>query len=295
MNAPRQDRVAVIALLLGATAIGFAPIFVRLSELPPTSTAFHRMFLSLPVLWLWMALEPRRGLAANRPVTRSDILKLAMAGLFFAADMGVWHWSLRFTSVANSTFLANLAPVLVTLAAWFFFREKPRASFLAGLTLAIGGALMLMGDSLSLSTRFVLGDALGLLTAVFYASYILAVGRLRERFSTATIMAWSGLAAALGLLPVALASGEALLPQTWTGLSILLGAALFSHAGGQSLIAYGLAHLPASFGAVVLLLQPVVATVLAWALLGESLSLLQGIGGLIVLMGIAWARRSVRK
>jgi drug/metabolite transporter (DMT)-like permease len=86
------------------------------------------------------------------------------------------------------------------------------------------------------------------------------------------------------------AAGETLIATTLFGWTVLLGLALFSHAGGQSLITYALAHLPASFSSVGLLLQPAVAALLAWSLLGESLGWLQAMGGVVVLAGIVTAR-----
>jgi len=136
-----------------------------------------------------------------------------------------------------------------------------------------------------------LGDALGLITALFYAGYILSVKRLRGEFSAATIMAWGGMATSAALFPVAYVSGESLFPHSVQGWWPLIGLALISQVGGQSLIAYALAHLPAAFSSLTLLLQPVMATILAWLILGESIGLLQAWGGVLVLSGIFAARR----
>jgi drug/metabolite transporter (DMT)-like permease len=287
----RRGRLALPFLLAGAFAIGFAPIFVRLSELGPTATAFHRLLLALPALWLWNALAARGGNGANRPASRSDYAGLAVAGLFFAGDLACWHWSIAFTSVANATLLANFAPVFVALAGFVFFRERFSRMFIFGMAAALAGACVLMGRSVTLSPTNLLGDALGLVTAVFYAGYIVSVGRLRARFSTATIMAWSGLVTCAVLFPVTLWSGEDFVPMTLYGWAVLLGLALVSHAGGQSLIAYALAHLPAAFSSVSLLLQPAVAAVLAWVILGEALGPYQGVGAMMILAGIIMARR----
>ena len=73
---------------------------------------------------------------------------------------------------------------------------------------------------------------------------------------------------------------------------MLIGLGLVSHAGGQSLIAYALAHLPAAFSSLSLLVQPVAAAVLAWIILGESIGVWQVLGGAIVLSGILLARRN---
>jgi drug/metabolite transporter (DMT)-like permease len=99
-------------------------------------------------------------------------------------------------------------------------------------------------------------------------------------------MAWSGLVTTLVLLPLALVSGEQLLPATGTGWLKLIGLALISQAAGQSLIAYAMAHLPATYSSVVLLLQPVTAAALAWVLLGEALGAIEIAGGVAVLIGI---------
>ncbi len=277
-------------LVMGAIAIGFAPIFVRLSEVGPTATGFWRTALAAPLLWAWMLSEAQSPRPPRQPVL-SDLPRLALPGLFFAADLFCWHWSIHYTSVTNATLLSNVAPVFVTLASWWLFGERFTPTFLGGLALAIGGVVVLMGDSLSLGRTNLAGDALGVATAVFYGGYLLSVGRLRATFSTATVVAWSALVTAAALLPAAVLTGEGLPPASLRGWLILLGLAWLSHAGGQTLIAFALAHLPAAFSSVSLLVQPVAAAVLAWALLAEPLGEWQGLGGAIVLAGVLLARR----
>ena len=99
-------------------------------------------------------------------------------------------------------------------------------------------------------------------------------------------MAVSATVVAIILLPIALASGERFLPVSAHGWLLLVGLALISHVIGQSLIAFALAHLPSTFASVALLTQAVMAAVLAWILLGETLTLLAIAGGILVLAGI---------
>jgi drug/metabolite transporter (DMT)-like permease len=279
-------RPALPALLLGATCIALSPIFVRLSDVGPTASAFWRVALAAPLLWPLLALAPRT--ARSRP----DWRLLLAAGFAFAGDLAFWHWSIQFTSVANSTLLANLASLFVTLVAWIFWRERPSALFAVGLAAALGGVVLLVHTSLAFSSTALLGDALGVVTAVFYAGYILAVKGLRDRGAgTLYLMAVTTTLTAVLLLPVALASGEALLPQSAAGWLKLVGLAWISHCAGQGLIAYSLAHLPAAFSSVSLLFQPVMAAVFAWIVLAEPLAPLQMLGGAVVLAGIHLARR----
>jgi drug/metabolite transporter (DMT)-like permease len=215
-----------------------------------------------------------------------------LAGLFFAGDLAVWHVSILFTSVANSTLLANFAPIFVTLGAWLLYGQRVTPTFLVGMALALAGAVLLVGPGFSAdSGRVLLGDALGVVTAVFYGAYMLAIARARKHGDTASIMVRSTATCALVLLPVALAFGDRMLPSSAAGWLVLLGLALVCQSAGQSLIAYAMAHLPASFSAVSLLVQPVLAALYAWLLLGERVGALQAIGGLVVLIGIMIARR----
>jgi len=292
-SAPGAVRFALIALISGAVAIGSSPIFVRLSELGPTATAFWRLALALPVLWVWVEIGGRRREATSRPSRYLDYLALVLAGLFFTGDITLWHWSVVLTSVANSTLLVNLAPIFVALGSWLLFGERFSATFIIGITVALAGSILLVGRDLALDAQNLLGDALALLAAVFYAGYILTISRLRSRFSTATIMVSSGAVTCAALLPITLFSGEDLLATTAYGWAVLLGVALISHAGGQSLVTYALSYLPAAFSSVGLLLQPVAAAALAWALLGEALGTWQALGGAVVLSGIVLTHRGV--
>ena len=294
----RTERIAILALLIGAITIAFAPILVRLSEVGPSATGFHRFLLALPLYWAIAATLPRPAVAegSERPGTVRDFVLIAMAGVYLAADVAVWHYSIQMTTVANSTLLANVAPVFVVLGGWLLFRTRVTGTYLIGLAAAMTGVFILSRASLSLSQDHFIGDLLGILTAVFYAAYQMSVERLRKRFSTVTIMKYAIPVSALVMLPVALASGEDLLPVTLAGWGFLIALAAGPQVFGQGLIAWALAHLPVAFASVSLLVQAVTAALVAWALFGEHIGLQQGIGAVIVLGGIMLARRgSIRR
>lgn len=287
MSSPQH---ALPLLIVGAIFIAFSPIFVRLSELGPLATAFYRIALALPLLWLWARSDAQTKTRA--PLRRRDWLYLGLAGLLFALDLMAWHFSILFTSVANATLLGNFAPVFVTLGSWLLFKERFTYRFWLALALGISGAAVMMGDSLRFDPKHLLGDALGLLTALFYGSYILTVSRLRRHFSTALIMSITALVSSAILLPVASSVETTLLATSLQGWLILLALAWLSHALGQGLITFSLAHLPAAFSSLTLLLQPVIAALLAWWLLDEALRPQQSVGALLVLGAIVLARRN---
>ncbi len=273
------------ALLLGALGIALAPIFVRLSEADPVATAFWRLALALPALYLWPSpppttLQPRH----HR--------WLWLGGLSFAADLSLWHYAIHYTTIANATLFANVAPLFVTLICVFAFGQRFGPRFLFGLVLSLGGAFLLAGTGVQFSPDQFLGDAMSLLCAVFYAGYLISIAELRRDLPTLLIVRRASLISAGVLLAIALVLGERIFPYSLYGWAVVIGLGVISHAGGQSLIAFALAHLPVAFSALGLLLQPIGAVVIAWWLFDEQLMGWQWLGAVIILAGIYLARRA---
>ena len=279
--------------MLGGVFLGCSPILVRVSYLGPIATAFWRLMLALIPLVLLFAKASRGGQVTRLPETAGDHLTAALPGIFLAGDLATWHISLHMTSVTNSTLLANMAPVIVTLVSWLFLRQKISRAFVAGLALSIAGVVVLNRAALSSGgDSHVRGDAVALGAACFYAGYFIVLSRARSRFSTAVVMLWSTAAAALCTLPLALVFEPAFVPHVLAGWLILLGLGWLVHAGGQGLVAFSLAWLPPMFSSLTLLIQPVVAAVLAALILGEPLTMAQVAGGSIVIAGIVLAQRT---
>ena len=305
-----SPRLAFPALLLGAIAIGFVPLLVRKVELDPSAIAFWRVLLALPVFVVWAVIQRRQGTPGARTLTpddtaragvrrplpqpvlnRKEILWLLAPGVLFAADLSTWHVCIRWTSLANATLLANFTPVYMTLAGWLWWRERPTGGFLAGAGLALVGAAILLGADFGRGEKPVQGDFVGLLAALFYSGYLLAVKSLRNRHGAAEVMAGSALACALVLLPVMLLCEERVVPPAPRDWAVMLAMAWFCHALGQGLIAWALPALPAGLAAVGLLAQVVVAAATGWRILGEPVTPIQFLGGAVLLAGIWQARR----
>lgn len=273
--AATRPTIALVGLIAGALCIAMAPIFVRLADVGPSAAAFWRVALAAPVLWLlWL---PRR-----EPLSWS----LIWPGIFFGGDLAVWHQAITMTSVANATLLPNLQPIFVAAVMVLWFKQRLRLQFWGGLALAMLGSVILVGSSLHLGGDQLRGDALGVLTAVFYAAYLLSVARLRGAHSALAIMWVASGVAALILLPIALSTEPTVMPQSMHGWLALAGLAGLSHVCGQGLIAWSLAWLPTALSAVTLLIQPVAAAGFAWLLLAEPLGAQQAFGGAVVLAGI---------
>ena len=288
MVANRQRR-ALGALVLGGIGLGCSPILVRVSELGPIATAFWRSAFAL--IPLAAAFATSRD-AATRvlPGRWREHAIAALPGVLLAGDLITWHISIHLTSVTNSTLLANMAPVVVTLVTWVFLRRPPRRAFVFGLALSIAGVFVLNSGSSRAGSHW-RGDAVALGAACFYAGYFVLLARARRIFSTGVVMLWSTIAAAACILPVALVFEPAFVPTMLAGWAVVVALGWIVHAGGQGLVAFSMAWLPATFSSLTLLIQPVVAAILASLFLGEPLTVVQAAGGSIVIAGIVLARR----
>ena len=285
---PRDDsRLALAALVFGALVIGTTPILVRLAACGPAAAGFWRLAFATPLLAL---MASGRGAASIGLPTRAMVL----AGIFFALDLACWHYGIRYTSVANATVLPNLTPVLVTLASWLFFKERPRPLFVVGLVAAVGGAVLMAETGPASPTSGPLphiGDALSVSTALWYGLYFMSVRAARLARSTLSVMLWSCLIGAPPLLLTAVVMREPLLPATSLGWAAVVGLGL-AHVFGQGSIAWALGRLPASTASVTVLVQPVFAATLAYLLFSEVLTPWQTAGGMLALVGVVFAQQA---
>src|SRR5699024_10762226 len=150
--------------------------------------------------------------------------------------------------------------------------------------------LLLLYKSLGIG-HHLLGDILGLGAGMFYGGYMLAIARLRSDVAAPTALLLTLVFTTLFLIPITWFGGCAWLPCGLICWLALLGLAIVVQTLGQGLITYAFAYLPPAFGAVSLLMQPVLATVFAWVLFGEVLDSVQIAGVAVVLSGVLIARQ----
>ncbi|MGE0239847.1 MAG: DMT family transporter [Parvibaculaceae bacterium] len=290
----RTSTLAFLALLGAGVAVGFSPIFARLSDLAPLASGFYRLAFAVPAIWFFAWLSGNR-LDRLSTLSRSDHIRLILGGLAFAADIAFWHLAIAHTTVLEATLLASTVPIMVTVAAVFLFGEKIKPLFVLGLALALFGvaslAVQRTGAVVTPPDRL-LGGIYALLAALFFAIYLLLIVNVRRHSSTTTIMFYMSLVAALGLLPFAVVTSPTMLSGSLDGWLILVGLAVVSHAGGQGLMTFALAHLPTSFSSMTGLLQTAVAAVVAWILFSEPLTPLMLASGAAILAGIWTCRRA---
>jgi drug/metabolite transporter (DMT)-like permease len=288
LTEPRAgERLQALGVLLtGACVIAFSPILVRLTQTGPAAAAVWRLAFALPILGVLAG----RADGGIRPPSRLALV----AGVMFALDLGFWHYGIKYTSVGLATALSNMTPVVVTAFAWIFLKQRPRRLFLAAVVVAVGGAwLMASARRGAAGLDPPLGNAFSAATALWYALYMLAIGQARRRESATALMFWSTLAGLPLVLIAAWLLGERIAPASASGWLACAGLGVV-HVAGQGAIAWAMGRLPAALASVVVLVQPVVAGLLAWLIFGEGVTGVQALGGAIALGGVVLAQRASR-
>lgn len=280
-------------LVLGATIIGNSSVLVRLGEVPPAATAFWRMLFAMPVFVLWAILERRSAAStAGDPRNLRLLVPAVIAGFAFAIDLTLSNIALALTTMTNFIILVHLAPVIVVIAAWFLFRERPTWTLLTALVLALTGAVLLVrsGRSGGAPTNALLGDLASIAAAAGYAAFILGTRAARLHGGTGVVSLASAAAAAIFCLVFALALGEDIWPKTGFQWSMLLLLGLGCHALGQGLSAYAVGTLGASVTSIVLVYGVLVTVAGGWFVFDETPGMLQIVGGALVLTAVAICR-----
>lgn len=283
--------IGIVAMVAAALAMSVSPILVRFADVGPLASAFWRVFLALPVLWIWMHQDEKHGGRREKRFALATIL----AGLAFAGDLLFWHLAIMNTTVANATFFATMAPVWVVVFGWILLRQRTERTVLGGLSLCIIGGSALVYESLSVNPIHALGDGQAIITGMFFGLYFLAVGAARKVTGAGRVTFELSIVTAIVLFVFAAFIEGNLVPKTLSGWAVLFALALVSHAGGQGLLSVALGRLPTAFSSLVIFLEAIVAAGIAWVVLDEPVSWLQAAGGVVIITGIWIARPRHRR
>lgn len=289
--APSRSKV-IGGVLAGVVCVSFAAIFIRAAGAPALSTAAWRLIIAgAPVLAA--AVVFRRAELVALDVRRWALL--VAAGVALALHFGTWIASLSLTSVASSVALVTTQPVWVAILSRLFLREAITARLAGGIVLALAGATLIGGADISLAGDALWGDALALAGAVFAAAYFVIGRGARAHLS---LLAYVGVVYAVAAVALAISAAVAgqplagFTPRTWLFLALL---GVVPQLGGHSLLNWALKFLPAPRVSLAILMEPVVATLLAIPILGERPGPLTVLGAGITLGGIYLASSGGRE
>jgi drug/metabolite transporter (DMT)-like permease len=281
------------AAVFGALAIAMSGVFYLMSGVSPSTGVFWRCVYGLPILLIvaW------REWATLGPMSRRAVGLCTAAGLCFAVDLITFHYAVDVIGAGLATVMGNLQVVIVALAAWAVFGERPRNEVLAALPVMMLGVVLISGvvGAGAYGANPQLGVAIGVLTATAYAGYLLIIRRATpdQRPAAPVAIATAVTALCAGLFGAAV--GDLDLTPGMPADAYLIALGILSQSVGYLAIQVSLPRLPAVIASVLLLVQPVTTVFLGALLLRELPSAFQLVGVALVIGGIALATGSLAR
>jgi drug/metabolite transporter (DMT)-like permease len=278
---------------LGALAIAFSAVLVRLADVSPSTAAVFRCAYAVPILLVLARAEDRR----HGPRPPRDRRLAAIAGVFFAIDLVCWHHAIEDVGAGLATVLGNLQVAFVPLIAWGVLHERPGARVLATLPLMLSGIVLISGalESGAYGDNPAQGVVFGIATGISYAGFILVLraggSDLRRPAGPLFDATW---VAAVVALAIGAAVGDLDLVPSWPAHGWLVTLAVTSQVVGWLLIGASLPRLPAALTSVLLTIQPIGAVLLGALIFAERPSALQLLGVATILTGLVLATRRAR-
>jgi drug/metabolite transporter (DMT)-like permease len=290
---PLQSVIGNLALAGSVVGIGASVIFIRRSEVDASASLTLRTMFAAAILGPWV--RPRRLVAAAGSVTgsrisRRDLVLLAICSVLVGADLLANSWAVNLTSITSAVLLSNLTPAFVLLVAVCTGRRVSWRQA-GAVVLAIAGAAMLMSTDRAATVApglRLLGDGISLASAALYGFCLVMTKDLADRVPAVVILFANSLITALLVAPIAFATSDRVFPATAAGYALMFGYAVVTQLLGHGLLAVALSTVDTTVASVSVLLRPVVSMGLGWAMLGESLSPTQVVGGVVVLGALVW-------
>lgn len=278
-----------VALPLAVLAISTSGVLIRFTTAPPLQTATYRMAIAGALL-LGVALATR-GPEIGR-LSRRQWLILAVAGALLGAHFALWTSAIFATTVASAVLLVDTHPVMVALGGRLFLGEVPPAMTWAGIALTLVGSVVIGAGDFDVGPGALAGDAMAFGGALTFAGYLLIGRSARPSLGLAPYTGIVYSIAAILLLMMSMAAGVDLLEVRPGDAVIWLLLVALPTLGGHTVINWTLRYLPVSVVGVSILGEPVVTTLLAWAVLGEAPPANALLGGLFTLSGVYLALRA---
>jgi drug/metabolite transporter (DMT)-like permease len=272
------------AATTAAISFSFTAVFFALSDTSPSTATVFRCLYAIPILW-WLARREERDAGPRAIRVRRWAF---LAGFFFAIDLIFFHRSILLMGAGLASVLSNLQVVVVVIAAWLIWSERPGVAQAVGIPIALVGIVLISGvlGGDAYGQDPVLGSLLGIVVALTYAAYLLLLRKGRDRQHAAGPILDATIACAVTGLVAGLMVGDFQPLPTLPAHSWLLLLALSAQVGGAVLLAVALPRLPAATTSLILLVQPVLAVALAMLILAEAPSGLQLIGVGLVIGGV---------
>ena len=282
----KSPLMSYATLFLGVLALSTSAIFVKLADAPAGITAFYRMLFAA-VMLLPFLLADKESMREIRSLSKKQWGYGLLSGLFLATHYVLWFESLNYTSVASSTVIVTLQPLFSMAGGYFLFKERFRMGAILGCIVAIAGSFVIGWQDFQISGQALFGDILAFIAAGVITAYFFVGQHVRKQLSLVpySIIGYASSALLLSLFSFSQqTSFFDYSAHTWWSF---IGLAFIATILGQTLFNWLLKWLSTSVISMSILGETVGTCILAYFILDEVITVQQGIGIALILIGLA--------
>ena len=274
-----------LTLFLGVFALSTSAIFVKLAGAPSSITAFYRLFFALLFL-LPLLLLDKASWQDLRSLSKRQWQTGLLSGLFLAIHYILWFESLNYTSVASSTVIVTLQPLFSFVGSYFLFKERFSTGAIISSIVALIGSFIIAWGDFQISMQALYGDLLAFIAAGFITAYFFIGQHMRQKLAVVPYSILSYAASTFFLAVYALSQQLSFIDYSQSTWTAFLGIAFISTILGQMLLNWLLKWLSTSVISMSILGETIGTCILAYFILGEIITLRQGIGIIVTLFGL---------
>lgn len=274
-----------LTLFLGVFALSTSAIFVKLAGAPSSITAFYRLFFALLFL-LPLLLLDKASWQDLRSLSKRQWQTGLLSGLFLAIHYILWFESLNYTSVASSTVIVTLQPLFSFVGSYFLFKERFSTGAIISSIVALIGSFIIAWGDFQISMQALYGDLLAFIAAGFITAYFFIGQHMRQKLAVVPYSILGYAASAFFLAVYALSQQLSFIDYSQSTWTAFLGIAFISTILGQMLLNWLLKWLSTSVISMSILGETIGTCILAYFILGEIITLRQGIGIIVTLAGL---------
>lgn len=280
---------SILVILVGMVSVGFASIFIRLCDAPPIVIAMYRMTISAILVAPVFFITERNKIKYDE--IKKDIIPFIFLGSLLAVHFILWITSLSYTTVLSSTVLVTTNPIFVAIFSLILFKERTKKGTVIGIIAAFIGSVFIALSAKNEGVGSNFGNLLALSGAVAVSFYLIFAKRLRKRFDLITYIFFVYSFAAIILIIVSVVTRQNFFNYSYKTYVYFFLLALIPQITGHTAYNWALKYFSASFIAVTILGEPIFATFFAFIILKEVPTLIELVGGALILTGIYFSGR----
>ncbi|NOU71301.1 EamA family transporter [Paenibacillus sp. LMG 31458] len=271
-----------ILLLISILAVSISSIMIKFSDTPTSVAGMYRLFISVMILLAFVPWKMLRSVDMNK----KDWSIVILAGLFLGLHFLFWMESLVYTSVASSMVILSLQPLFVMIGSYFLFKEQANLLTVFCLIVALFGSIIIAWGDNGISKEALIGDGLSLIGTFFVSAYLLAGQKVSRKLDANVYSIFVFFIGGIIMLIYNLLNNYSLIDYNSSEWTYFLLLAIIPTIFGQCIFNLLLKSIGATTVSVGIIGEPVLAIILAYLLLGETISLFQFLGGMMTLFGM---------